>query len=204
MTIRILIVSTPGGCSGERRSEKRRKPRQKRAQATLGLMFKAAIRVITSHGHCQAHHAAGGPDGGPERGARLYQYFGNKQSLLMALAEREFAGTSKAVLEAVAAAMQVPGADLDAAPSCALLCWFLRRPVYFTPHCSAMVSGSTTVNCPRRLRDSGRLTEWQLEFVDAGQTMLAAGGVPPTAVQHPLFEEIADPSDSMTAFSPWI
>ena len=39
----------------------------------------------------------------------------------MALAEREFAGTSKAVLESVAAAMQVPSADLDKVAAQALV-----------------------------------------------------------------------------------
>ena len=78
----------------ERRSEKRRKPRQKRAQATLGFMFDAAVEVITRHGLAKLTMERVAQAAGLSVGS-MYQYFENKQALLMALAEREFAGNFK-------------------------------------------------------------------------------------------------------------
>ena len=106
--------------SEERRSEKRTKPRQKRAQATLRFVFEAASLVISQHGMAKLTMQRVAKIAGISVGS-LYQYFDNKQALVMALAEREFAGTSKAVLESVAAAMQVPGADLDEVAAQALV-----------------------------------------------------------------------------------
>jgi AcrR family transcriptional regulator len=106
--------------SEEKRSEERRKPRQKRAQATLGLMFDAAVEVISRHGITKLTMERVAQAAGLSVGS-MYQYFENKQALLMALAEREFAGTSQAVLESVTAAMQVPGADLDEVAAQALV-----------------------------------------------------------------------------------
>ena len=80
--------------SDENRSEKRRKPSQKRAQATLGLMFDAAVEVITRHGIAKLTMDRVARAAGLSVGS-AYQYFDNKQALLMALAEREFAGNFK-------------------------------------------------------------------------------------------------------------
>ena len=83
-------------------------------------MFDAAVEVITRQGLAKLTMERVAQAAGLSVGS-TYQYFENKQSLLMALAEREFAGTSKAVLESVAAAMQVPGADLDEVAAQALV-----------------------------------------------------------------------------------
>ena len=83
-------------------------------------MFEAAVEVITRHGITKLTMERVAQAAGLSVGS-MYQYFENKQALLMALAEREFAGTSKAVLESVTAAMQVPGADLDEVAAQALV-----------------------------------------------------------------------------------
>ena len=83
-------------------------------------MFEAAVEVITRQGLAKVTMERVAQAAGLSVGS-MYQYFDNKHSLLMALAEREFAGTSKAVLESVAAAMQAPGADLDEVAAQALV-----------------------------------------------------------------------------------
>ena len=150
--------------SDENRSEKRRKPSQKRAQATLGLMFDAAVEVITRHGLAKLTMERVAQAAGLSVGS-MYQYFENKQALLMALAEREFAGTSKAVLESVAAAMQVPGADLDEVAAQALV---------------------TSIGRNYRLRrelvlfasNAGRSDMLQLPLVKVEAAFVAAGVIP--------------------------
>jgi len=65
----------------------RKRPRQKRAQATVDAILDATAELLVSHGYDKLSTNKVAQRAGVSVGS-LYQYFGNKESLVLALVER--------------------------------------------------------------------------------------------------------------------
>ena len=91
----------------QRADIKRRSPRQKRAAETVAAIFEATAQILQREGrdHLSTNRIA--ERAGVSIGS-LYQYFPDKNAILVALARREFAKGEAAALAAIAAAQGLP------------------------------------------------------------------------------------------------
>jgi AcrR family transcriptional regulator len=86
---------------------KRRSPRQKRATETVEAIFEATAQILQREGrdHLSTNRIA--ERAGVSIGS-LYQYFPDKNAILVAMAQREFAKGEAAALAAIAGAEGLP------------------------------------------------------------------------------------------------
>jgi AcrR family transcriptional regulator len=75
----------------------RKKPRQSRSEETIGVIFEAAARILQKHGLDGFNTNAIARLAGVSIGT-LYQYFKNKNSILIAMARRELDKVSRAII----------------------------------------------------------------------------------------------------------
>jgi AcrR family transcriptional regulator len=76
--------------------EPRRRPRQERARATVEAILQAAAELISGEGYAAMSTNAVAARAGVSIGS-LYQYFPNKQSILVALLEQHMSGVRPAI-----------------------------------------------------------------------------------------------------------
>jgi AcrR family transcriptional regulator len=87
---------------------KRRIPRQGRAQATVELIFEATARILQRGGRAVLNTNAVAEHAGISIGT-LYQYFPNKEAILVAMARRLLESDRLAVMKALSGALDDPG-----------------------------------------------------------------------------------------------
>lgn len=88
----------------------RKQPAQERSRATVGVILEAAARVFASHGYAAATTNRIAAKAGVSVGS-LYEYFPNKDALLVALMEAHIA-EGQAILARAGAEALVPGMSL--------------------------------------------------------------------------------------------
>jgi AcrR family transcriptional regulator len=90
---------------------KRRNPQQARARDTVETIFEATARIIEREGRdaLNTNHIA--ERAGISVGT-LYQYFPNKDAILVAMARRELANDRAAVLGAISEALEAPNPSI--------------------------------------------------------------------------------------------
>ena len=88
----------------------RRKPRQVRALDTLEVVLEATARILQKEGPAALNTNYIAERAGISVGT-LYQYFANKEAILVAMARREIANDAAAVIKAISEAAQ--GSDID-------------------------------------------------------------------------------------------
>ena len=93
--------------AGKKRPNRRRKPVQDRASATVDALLEATAQVLLSHGYDRASTNEIARRAGVSIGS-LYQYFDNKEALVAELARRHFGR-----IEAVVVQHLVSGATPD-------------------------------------------------------------------------------------------
>jgi AcrR family transcriptional regulator len=86
----------------------RKRPRQARAQATWDALVEAAAQLLAAHGLARLTTNAVAERAGVSIGS-LYQYFPNRDALMVALIERQQAQQAKRLAATLA---QLPAADL--------------------------------------------------------------------------------------------
>lgn len=94
------MPSGPRAAEHPRPATARRAPRQERSQQTVELMFEATARLIERDGLERLSTNRIAQESGLSIGS-LYQYFPNKQSLLLAMAQREMERSAAEVDRAV-------------------------------------------------------------------------------------------------------
>lgn len=106
--------------------EKRRSPRQVRALGTIEIIFEATTRILQHEGReaLNTNHVA--EVAGMSIGA-LYQYFPNKEAILVAMARREIESSGKAVLKAISDAASDPAIDASRHAVRALIATFAKQ-----------------------------------------------------------------------------
>ena len=89
---------------------KRRTPRQARAVDTVEVIFEAAAQILLTEGResLNTNHIA--ERAGISIGT-LYQYFPNKQAILVSMARREMEKSGNAVIKAISDSSQDPHSD---------------------------------------------------------------------------------------------
>lgn len=109
----------------------RRKPKQARAQDTVEVIFEATARILRKKGREALNTNYIAECAGISVGT-LYQYFPDKESILIAIARRELEADYAAVIKAICAPTE-PGADLVRLAIRALIAQFRRsrevRPI---------------------------------------------------------------------------
>ncbi len=95
-----------GGVSGDPQLTPRKQPRQRRSQATVELILRAGASVLAGEGYAGATTNRIAEVAGVSVGS-LYQYFPNKDALVLALADAHVA-EMRALLAATAAAADGP------------------------------------------------------------------------------------------------
>jgi AcrR family transcriptional regulator len=90
----------------------RRIPSQRRAQETVAVIFEAAARILQKQGLDALNTNAIAERAGISIGT-LYQYFPNKQAILVAMARRQIEIDRKTVTEAISSALEDTEADLE-------------------------------------------------------------------------------------------
>lgn len=105
---RTAHVSTVAGVS--RRLMPRRRPRQDRAHATVDAILGAAVDLLSSRGHAQTSTNQIARRAGVSIGS-LYQYFPNKDAIVLALFERHIEEIEP-VIEASLAELRNPAVTL--------------------------------------------------------------------------------------------
>jgi AcrR family transcriptional regulator len=88
----------------------RRKPRQVRALDTVEVIFEATARILQREGPAALNTNYIAERAGISVGT-LYQYFRNKEAILVAMARREIATDEAAVIKAMSEAAE--GSDID-------------------------------------------------------------------------------------------
>ena len=91
----------------------RRKPRQERAIDTVEVIIEATARILQKEGPAALNTNAIAEKAGISIGT-LYQYFANKDAILVAMARREVANDEVAVIKAISEAGQ--GSDIARHP----------------------------------------------------------------------------------------
>ena len=89
----------------------RRKPRQARAQDTVEVIFEATARILRRKGRAALNTNYIAECAGISVGT-LYQYFPDKESILVAMARRELAADQAAVVKAMSEPVEAADADL--------------------------------------------------------------------------------------------
>jgi AcrR family transcriptional regulator len=107
----------------DRQAAKRRRPRQARSRATWDAILEAAAQVLERAGPDGFNTAAVAERAGVSIGT-LYQYFPDKQAILLAAAERELSGEAgpravrqRALMRALIAFVERVGRMADPAPA---------------------------------------------------------------------------------------
>lgn len=88
---------------------KRRNPRQARARDTVELIFEATARILQRGGRAALNTNAVAERAGISIGT-LYQYFANKEAIMVAMTRRELERDRIAVMNAITRALDDPGA----------------------------------------------------------------------------------------------
>jgi AcrR family transcriptional regulator len=88
----------------------RRKPRQERALDTVEIILEATARILQKQGPAALNTNYIAERAGISVGT-LYQYFSNKEAILVAMARREIATDEAAVIKALSEAAE--GSDID-------------------------------------------------------------------------------------------
>jgi len=119
---------TPGTARAKRRSADldRRNPKQARALETVEIIFEATTRILQHDGLEGLNTNLIAERAGISIGT-LYQYFPNKESILVAMARREIESSGKAVLKAIADGSAGPEADPARQAVRALIATFARQ-----------------------------------------------------------------------------
>jgi AcrR family transcriptional regulator len=89
----------------------RRLPQQARSRDTIETIFEAAARIIETDGEAELNTNRIAERAGISVGT-LYQYFPNKEAILVAMARRELANDRAAVIQAISAALEGPDAPI--------------------------------------------------------------------------------------------
>jgi len=89
----------------------RKNPRQARSERTLELIFEATTRIIERGGLAQLTTNAVAKKAGVSIGS-LYEYFPNKEAILVAMMRRILAEDELIVRRAIESALAEPGADV--------------------------------------------------------------------------------------------
>ena len=89
---------------------KRRTPRQVRARATVELIFAATARILQRGGRAALNTNAVAEQAGISIGT-LYQYFPNKEAIMIAMARRQLESDRLAVMTALSRALDDPDAQ---------------------------------------------------------------------------------------------
>jgi AcrR family transcriptional regulator len=108
--IPLLGISTVRCRMGRSRQAidlKRRTPRQARARDTVETIFEATARIIEREGPAALNTNHIAERAGISVGT-LYQYFPNKDAILVAMARRELANDRAAVIRSISDALEVP------------------------------------------------------------------------------------------------
>jgi len=90
---------------------KRRSPRQARSRDTIETIFEATARIIERGGRAALNTNHIAERAGISVGT-LYQYFPNKEAILVAMARRELENDRAAVIRAISAALDDPAAEI--------------------------------------------------------------------------------------------
>jgi AcrR family transcriptional regulator len=106
----------------------RRKPRQVRALDTVEVILEATARILQNEGPAALNTNYIAERAGISVGT-LYQYFANKEAILVAMARREIATDEAAVIKAVSEAAQASGIDPVRLALRALITAFAKRRV---------------------------------------------------------------------------
>jgi AcrR family transcriptional regulator len=109
---RIPMAKKRPGRKHQTVESKRRMPRQARSLDTIEIIFEATARILQREGRAALNTNQIASRAGISIGT-LYQYFQNKEAILLAMARREVERATTAVLEAVA--NESPGASGDPA-----------------------------------------------------------------------------------------
>ena len=88
---------------------KRRTPRQGRAQTTIELIFEATARILQRGGEAALNTNAIAEQAGISIGT-LYQYFPNKEAIMVAMARRLLESDRLTVMKAISGALDDPDA----------------------------------------------------------------------------------------------
>jgi AcrR family transcriptional regulator len=89
----------------------RRKPTQARARLTIETIFEATARIIERHGAGAVNTNAIAERAGVSVGT-LYEYFPNKEAVLIAMARRQLGEDEGEIAKVLAEALERPGAPL--------------------------------------------------------------------------------------------
>jgi AcrR family transcriptional regulator len=104
----------------------RRNPKQERARETVEIIFEAAARILQQEDRAALNTNIIAERAGISVGT-LYQYFPNKEAILVAMARRELESSGKAVLMAIADASADPQTDPARQAVRALIATFTRQ-----------------------------------------------------------------------------
>lgn len=104
----------------------RRNPKQARALETVEIIFEATTRILQREGRPALNTNLIAEQAGISIGT-LYQYFPNKEAILVAMARRELETSSKAVLKAIADGSSDPQIDVARHAVRALIATFARQ-----------------------------------------------------------------------------
>jgi AcrR family transcriptional regulator len=89
----------------------RRAPTQARARQTIETIFEATARIIERDGAAALNTNRIAERAGISIGT-LYEYFPNKQAVLIAMARRQLAEDARVVEDILSAALELPGASI--------------------------------------------------------------------------------------------
>ncbi|HEY6352753.1 MAG TPA: TetR/AcrR family transcriptional regulator [Candidatus Angelobacter sp.] len=104
----------------------RRKPKQARAQDTVEIIFEATARILRQEGRDALNTNYIAESAGISVGT-LYQYFPDKQAILVAMARREIAADEACVIKAMSEPTAAGEADLVRRAIRALIAQFRRN-----------------------------------------------------------------------------
>lgn len=89
------------------RTSPRKKPSQRRSQATYERIVDAATRILVEHGYGAASTTRIAADAGVSPGS-LYQYFPGKDAIVLAVADRLFARAAEGVMQGFIGSLDSP------------------------------------------------------------------------------------------------
>jgi AcrR family transcriptional regulator len=89
-----------------------RSPVQERSRNTVEVIIEAATRILHKYGAARLNTNLIAERAGASIGT-LYQYFPNKQAILVTIARRQLQKDRASVMEAISDALSAPGSDLE-------------------------------------------------------------------------------------------
>jgi AcrR family transcriptional regulator len=126
------ILFMPGVTTGTAKTKRasadldRRNPKQARALETVEIIFQATTRILQQDGLAALNTNFIAERAGISIGT-LYQYFPNKEAILVAMARREIETSGNALLKAIAEASSDPQIDLARHAIRVLIATFARQ-----------------------------------------------------------------------------